>query len=55
MSVIRSVVYGVVGPCKTGSLDVYTQAITPAKHAAQTAVISLLFSSDKDGPALVAG
>jgi integrase len=37
------------------TLDVYTQAITPAKHAAQAAVISLVFSSDKDGPALVAG
>jgi len=37
------------------TLDVYTQAITRAKHAAQAAVISLVFSSDKDGPALVAG
>ena len=36
------------------TLDVYTQAITPAKHAAQAAVISLVFSY-KDGPALVAG
>jgi site-specific recombinase XerD len=35
--------------------DVYTQAVTPAKHAAQAAVISLVFSSDEDGPALVAG
>jgi hypothetical protein len=26
------------------TLDVYTQAITPAKHAAQAAVISLVFS-----------
>jgi integrase len=31
------------------TLDVYTQAVTPAKHAAQAAVISLVFSSDKDG------
>ena len=37
------------------TLDVYTQAVTPAKHAAQAAVMSLVFSSDKDGPALVAG
>ena len=37
------------------TLDVYTQAVTPAKHAAQAAVISLVFSSDKDEPALVAG
>jgi integrase len=27
------------------TLDVYTQAITPAKHAAQAAVMSLVFSS----------
>jgi integrase len=27
------------------TLDVYTQAITPAKHAAQAAVLSLVFSS----------
>jgi hypothetical protein len=26
------------------TLDVYTQAITPAKHAAQAAVMSLVFS-----------
>jgi site-specific recombinase XerD len=37
------------------TLDVYTQAVTPAKHAAQAAVISLVFSSDNDGTALVAG
>ncbi len=37
------------------TLDVYTQAVTPAKHAAQAAVMSLVFSSDKDGTALVAG
>ena len=31
--------------------DVYTQAVTPAKHAAQAAVVSLVFSSDADrGP-----
>jgi Phage integrase family len=36
------------------TLDVYTQAVTPAKHAAQAAVISLVFSSDKDGAPLVA-
>jgi hypothetical protein len=28
------------------TLDVYTQAITPAKHAAQAAVLSLLFSHE---------
>jgi integrase len=27
------------------TLDVYTQAVTPAKHAAQAAVVSLVFSS----------
>jgi hypothetical protein len=26
------------------TLDIYTQAITPAKHAAQAAVLSLVFS-----------
>jgi integrase len=29
------------------TLDVYTQAITPAKHAAQAAVLSLLFSREQ--------
>jgi hypothetical protein len=28
------------------TLDIYTQAVTPAKHAAQAAVLSLVFSSD---------
>jgi len=37
------------------TLDVYTQAVTPAKHAGQAAVIALVFSSDKDGGVLVAG
>ena len=37
------------------TLDVYTQAVTPAKHAAQAAVMSLVFSSDKAGGTLVAG
>jgi integrase len=36
------------------TLDVYTQAVTPAKHAAQAAVLSLVFSSDANG-ALLAG
>jgi integrase len=31
------------------TLDVYTQAITPAKHAAQAAVVSLVFSSGANG------
>ena len=31
------------------TLDVYTQAITPAKHAAQAAVVSLVLSSDYNG------
>jgi len=31
------------------TLDVYTQAVTPAKHAAQAAVMSLAFSSDTNG------
>jgi integrase len=31
------------------TLDVYTQAVTPAKHAAQAAVLSLVFSSDANG------
>jgi hypothetical protein len=35
------------------TLDVYTQAVTPAKHAAQAAVMSLVFSSDRSGGALV--
>ena len=28
------------------TLDIYTQAVTPAKHAAQAAVMSLVFSSE---------
>jgi integrase len=28
------------------TLDVYTQAVTPAKHAAQAAVLNLVFASD---------
>jgi site-specific recombinase XerD len=30
------------------TLDVYTQAISPAKHAAQAAVLALVFSSEQD-------
>jgi hypothetical protein len=37
------------------TLDVYTQAVTPAKHAAQAAVMSLVFSSDTDGGVVVTG
>jgi len=37
------------------TLDVYTQAVTPANHAAQAAVMSLVFSSKKDGGVLVSG
>jgi hypothetical protein len=36
------------------TLDVYMQAVTPAKHAAQAAVMSLACSSDHDG-GLLAG
>src|ERR1700680_4795121 len=36
------------------TLDVYTQAVTPAKHAAQAAVLSLVFSSGADGGSLQA-
>jgi len=28
------------------TLDIYTQAMSPAKHEAQAAVLSLVFSSD---------
>jgi site-specific recombinase XerD len=31
------------------TLDIYTQAITPAKHAAQAAVLSLVFSTETNG------
>src|SRR6266436_2718754 len=31
------------------TLDIYTQAITPAKHAAQRAVLSLAFSPETNG------
>jgi len=31
------------------TLDVYTQAITPAKHAAQAAVLSFVFSHEVGG------
>ena len=37
------------------TLDVYTQAVTPAKHAAQAAVVSLVFSSDANGGPSFAG
>jgi integrase len=37
------------------TLDVYTQAVTPAKHAAQAAVVSLLFSSGANGRVSLAG
>ncbi|MGA2428899.1 MAG: site-specific integrase [Candidatus Acidiferrum sp.] len=33
------------------TLDVYTQAVTPAKHAAQAAVLSLVFASNVNGGA----
>jgi len=36
-------------------LDAYTQAVTPAKHAAQAAVVSLVFSSGANGGSLFAG
>ena len=32
------------------TLDVYTQAISPAKHEAQAAVLSLVFSADIPEP-----
>ena len=34
------------------TLDVYTQAISPAKHAAQAAVLALVFSSETSGTPL---
>jgi site-specific recombinase XerD len=34
------------------TLDVYTQAISPAKHAAQAAVLALVFASDKNSTAV---
>jgi integrase len=34
------------------ALDVYTQAISPAKHAAQAAVLALVFASDKNSTAV---
>jgi integrase len=34
------------------TLDVYTQAISPAKHAAQAAVLALVFSSETSGTTL---
>ena len=30
------------------TLDIYTQAITPAKHAAERAVLSLVFSPEEN-------
>jgi len=35
------------------TLDVYTQAISPAKHAAQAAVLELVFTSETDLTALM--
>jgi len=32
-------------------LDVYTQAISPAKHAAQAAVLALVFASEANSTA----
>jgi integrase len=37
------------------TLDVYTQVVTPAKHAAQAAVVSLVFSSSAGGGLPIAG
>jgi integrase len=37
------------------TLDVYTQAVTPAKHAAQAAVVALVFSSDTNEESLFGG
>jgi integrase len=37
------------------TLDVYTQAVTQAKRAAQAAVLSLVFSADASGGSLSAG
>jgi integrase len=37
------------------TLDVYTQAITPAKHAAQAAVLSLVFSCEATGTSQLPG
>jgi hypothetical protein len=37
------------------TLDVYTQAITPAKHAAQAAVSSLVFSCETNGASQLLG
>src|SRR5262249_40005720 len=34
------------------TLDVYTQAISPAKHAAQAAVLALVYASDKNSTAV---
>ena len=36
------------------TLDVYTQAVTPAKHAAQAAVVSLVFFEGADGGSVTA-
>jgi hypothetical protein len=37
------------------TLDVYPQAVTPVKHAAEAAVVSLVFSSDANGGLLFLG
>jgi hypothetical protein len=37
------------------TLDVYTQTVTPAKHAAQAAVMSLVFSEDANGGLFLGG
>ena len=37
------------------TLDIYTQAITPAKHAAQAAVLSLVFSCETNGTSQLSG
>jgi hypothetical protein len=40
---------------RTNPIRLYTQTVAPAKHAAQAAVMSLVFSPDDDGASLIAG
>ena len=46
---------GTVAALDSTTLDVYTQAITPAKHAAQAAVLSLVFSCETNGTSQLSG
>jgi hypothetical protein len=44
----RKAVHSGITEYLRSTLDVYTQAISPVKHAAQAAVLDLVFSSERN-------